>query len=177
MSKGLENVRILVLNADFRPLGTVGWKRGVALAFEDGVNIVSYYDDKFVTDTKGNRWKIPSVLRKVDYVNANRQAVRFTRKNVYIRDNYTCQYCGNEFGRDVLTYDHVVPRSLWKESRSPTHWENVVTACWNCNSKKANRTPEQAGMRLKRKPFKPKPNQLIQWDNVPPEWMPYVAIS
>lgn len=176
MAKGLDQLRTLVLNADFRPLGTVSWKRGMTLCFEDNINIVEVYQDHTILDSKGNKWPVPSVLQKADYVKAERQAVRFTRKNVYTRDDYRCQYCYQQFERDDLTYDHVIPRSLWKEDRSPTHWENVVTACWKCNSTKANRTPEQAGMKLRRKPFKPKPNQLIQWSDVPKEWLPYVNV-
>ncbi|NDH48809.1 MAG: HNH endonuclease [Acidimicrobiia bacterium] len=81
-----------------------------------------------------------------------RREIRFSRRNVYLRDANTCQYCGRQFRDEELNLDHVVPRDIGGK----TNWENIVTACVRCNSRKANRLPEQAGMTLRHPPTKPK---------------------
>jgi 5-methylcytosine-specific restriction endonuclease McrA len=102
----------------------------------------------------------------------DRQAIRFSRVNIYTRDAFTCQYCGERFDTEGLTFDHVLPRS----AGGRTSWENIVTACVPCNHAKANRTPEQARMHLRRRPAKPRylPVVTAQMDRryVPDEWRP-----
>ena len=78
-------------------------------------------------------------------------AVTFSRRNVARRDHYICQYCGDQPGWEAITIDHVVPRS----QGGPTSWQNCVAACVACNGRKADRTPEQAGMRLRKAPSRP----------------------
>jgi 5-methylcytosine-specific restriction endonuclease McrA len=99
--------------------------------------------------------------------------VRFSRHNIFTRDDHTCQYCGGLFARAELNLDHVVPRS----QGGKTNWENVVTSCVSCNSRKGGRTPVQAGIRLVRPPRKPTWAELVH----PPrfraryrEWLPFL---
>ena len=116
---------------------------------------------------------MPAVVRVLRRFRRDRQAIRFSRVNIYTRDSFTCQYCGERLATEDLTFDHVVPRS----AGGRTTWENIVTCCVPCNHGKANRTPEQAHMRLHRRPSKPRylPVVTVQMDrrHVPDEWRPY----
>ncbi|MEI7602210.1 MAG: HNH endonuclease [Opitutae bacterium] len=96
--------------------------------------------------------RIPRVLLLGAYDRVPRREIRFSRRNIYLRDSHLCQYCGRVFREEELNLDHVVPRDVGGK----TSWENIVTACVRCNSRKANRLPEQAGMTLRRVPAKPK---------------------
>ncbi|NQT11974.1 MAG: HNH endonuclease, partial [Planctomycetes bacterium] len=99
-------------------------------------------------------------------------AVTFSRRNIFKRDRFTCQYCGAQPGSEELTLDHVVPRSQGGESR----WDNCVLACLACNKRKADRTPEQARMRLRHKPVRPKWNPLYALRDVRIEsWSKFVS--
>jgi 5-methylcytosine-specific restriction endonuclease McrA len=103
--------------------------------------------------------RVPEVIVLVQYDRAPRRHVPFSRRNLYRRDHYTCQYCGSRPGTENLSIDHVVPRSFGGH----TTWTNCVLACIRCNIRKSNRSPEKAAMRLLRKPFKPR-------------WIPQVAL-
>lgn len=96
--------------------------------------------------------RVPRVLLLGAYDRVPRREIRFSRRNVYLRDANTCQYCGRTFRDEELNLDHVVPRDMGGK----TNWDNIVTACVRCNSRKANRLPEQAGMSLRRVPAKPR---------------------
>ena len=121
------------------------------------------------------------------YFRINNYRVKFSRKNLFIRDNYTCQYCNNKYDISHLTYDHVIPKSIWDDNRgSPTSWTNIVTACVGCNRKKKNRTPKQANMPLKNLPSMP--NKTIKYlpivsylsrirSDIPDEWTAYLPES
>ncbi|MFV1965634.1 MAG: HNH endonuclease [Pirellulaceae bacterium] len=97
------------------------------------------------------RLRIPEVVTLRSYDRVPSTVVTFSRRNIFKRDHYTCQYCGDQPGGDALTIDHVVPRAKGGESR----WDNCVLACLSCNSRKADRMPEQAGMRLRKRPVRP----------------------
>ena len=87
--------------------------------------------------------KLPSIIRLLKYVRVkNHNRVKFSRANIYARDDYTCQYCGKKFPSEDLTFDHVVPVALGGQKR----WDNIVAACFRCNHRKGGRTPEEAGM-------------------------------
>jgi len=100
------------------------------------------------------RLRVPEVITLTEYDRPPAAAVTFNRRNIFKRDHYTCQYCGKQPGGEELTLDHVIPRAQGGESR----WDNCVLACLECNKRKADRTPEQAKMRLKHKPVQPKWN-------------------
>jgi len=102
---------------------------------------------------------VPEVIVLTVYEGRGERAVVFSRRNLFKRDHYACQYCGVQPGPSELTIDHVVPRSKGGYSR----WENCVLACVACNTKKADRTPEQAGMRLRKAPRKPSWKALAQF--------------
>ena len=162
------------------PLSIVHWTKGMTLLFKDKHDLVEFYKDIEVKSAKES-WPVPAVIRGRKYIKRNYKKVPFNRKNVYLRDKMTCQYCGQQFDNPKdLTYDHVIPRSKWKKAETPTNWENIVTSCLPCNSKKADRTPEQAGMVLKKQPKKPTYTEYVMgfspWNNnVPEEWRPYIS--
>jgi len=129
----------LVLNADFRPLSYFPlslwtWQESVKAVFCDRVNIVSEYDQ--VVHSPSFNMRLPSVISLKEYIPASRRPA-FTRFNVFLRDRFSCQYCGDQFSASDLTFDHVVPRSRGGR----TNWENVTTACSHCNIVKGNKMP------------------------------------
>lgn len=141
----------LVLNPGYEPIARVPWQRAVTWLFLGKVEVVEEYEDKQVRSVT-LVFQMPSVVRLFRALRGGKRGVNFSRENVYVRDAGRCQYCGKRVPRDDITYDHVIPRS--KGGR--TTWENIVIACLTCNQRKGGRTPEQAGMKLRTQPVKPK---------------------
>lgn len=146
----LETCPALVLNADYRPLSYYPlslwcWQDAVRAVFLDRVNIVSEYERSVTSPSFSMR--LPSVVSLKSYIKPVRTPA-FTRFNVFLRDRFTCQYCG---AKEDLTFDHVIPRS----KGGLTTWQNVVTACSPCNLRKGDKLPEQVAMLPFRKPFTP----------------------
>lgn len=142
--------RTLLLSAGYEPLNTISWKRAVSLLTLGKVEIVEEYDDQQIR-TSSLILKMPAVVRLVNMFRRSKQRVRYRKQNVFARDRWTCQYCGERKPAAELTVDHVVPRA----QGGRTEWENVTTSCRECNSAKADRTPQQARMRLRSKPYRP----------------------
>lgn len=141
------NSRVLVLNQDNSPLMVCSVERAFILVFLNKSEMVrSANGHRLRSVTKS--FPMPSVIRLNRYVNAPYKGVNLTRQNIFKRDGFECQYCGT---RRELTIDHVVPRA--KGGRDT--WVNLVTACKRCNAKKGDFTPDEAGMLLRNKPFKP----------------------
>jgi 5-methylcytosine-specific restriction endonuclease McrA len=141
---------VLVLNASYEPLHVCSIKRAITLLMSDITERVEDRENSFL-HSPSTQIPVPSVIRLKRYVKRPpRFHIAFNRRNVFRRDNHTCQYCGHVGGD--LTLDHVVPRSRGGRNS----WENIVTACRECNSRKRDRTPTEAKMKLKRDPFAPK---------------------
>lgn len=181
-----EHQRVLVLNADFMPLGTIGWRRAMALSFvhgddpTQGVEVIDFYKNDSILAANGKKFPIPAVVRTPVFVRQKNKSVPFSRKNLFIRDMMTCQYCGETFAASKLTFDHVIPRAKWdKRNGTPTHWENIVTCCIPCNRKKADHLVHEVGMKLLRIPKKPNSYQFIlgisPWSYIPEEWKVYLT--
>ncbi len=136
----------LLLNATYEPLKVVHWQKAVTLWCQGKVEIISVYDREI--RSVSFTFKLPSVIRLLEYRRIPHQTRSLSRKNIMLRDRYTCQYCGHTFPASELTMDHVIPRSRGGTSA----WENLVTCCIPCNNLKGNRTPEEAGMKLQRMP-------------------------
>ena len=139
-----ESCPALVLNADFRPLSYFPlsvwpWQDAVKAVFLDRVNIVSEYDR--VVRSPSFAMALPSVISLKEYVPTARRPA-FTRFNVFLRDRFTCQYCGSKTVAEHLTFDHVIP----KARGGRTSWSNVVAACEPCNLRKGSLMPEEAHM-------------------------------
>lgn len=152
-SMPLERCNALILNADFRPLSYFplsvwSWQDAVKAIFRGTVHILSEYDRS--VRSPDFEMQLPSVLALKDYIAPKRHPA-FTRFNVYLRDSWNCQYCGQGFETQALTFDHVIPRS--KGGR--TCWENIVAACRPCNARKSNNMPHDIGMHPLIKPQQP----------------------
>lgn len=141
----------LVLNATYEPLRIVSWQKAMTLLFQGKVEVIANYDREIRGVTV--RVKLPSVLRLLRHVRMKRPFadVPFSRTNVYARDEHRCQYCGHSFPPSQLTFDHVLPVARGGHKG----WDNIVTCCIPCNRLKGDRTPEEAGLRLLRKPRRP----------------------
>lgn len=141
----------LVLNASYEPLKVVDWQRAIVLWCQGKVEIVETHDRE--VRAVSFTFKMPSVVRLLRFVKTRikKDYVPFTRANIYARDGFACQYCGDEFESEDLTFDHVVPVAHGGRK----DWTNITTACVTCNKRKGARTPEEAGMRLLRVPRKP----------------------
>ncbi len=172
--------RILVLNRLWQPVNIIGVKRGFSLLFQDYAQVIHSAAENFdILDFNG--WmefcvenpssnlddhihtvrlslRIPKVLLLRSYDRLPIREMKFNRQNLFERDGFRCQYCNQTFLPKELNLDHVIPR----DRGGKTSWENVVTSCIRCNSRKGNRLPHEAGMRLARRPQKPK-------------WRPFVS--
>ncbi|MBX2853817.1 MAG: HNH endonuclease [Rhodobacteraceae bacterium] len=145
----------LVLNADFRPLSYFplslwAWQDSVKAVFLERVDIIAEYEQEVRSPSFAMR--LPSVIALREYVKPALYPA-FTRFNLFLRDEFECQYCGS---KGEMTFDHVVPRS----KGGKTTWTNVVAACSSCNLRKGNMTVAKSGLRLAHKPFRPTAMQL-----------------
>lgn len=160
--------RALVLNASMEPLCVVAARRAVVMVLAEKADVVHANGHRF----RSERFELasPSVVRLRRYVHVpRRRHAALSRRGVFLRDDHTCQYCG-EAAENV---DHVVPRSRGGEHA----WDNVVASCRHCNSRKKDRTPAEAGMGLRRRPFAPRPAfwLVVAVGRVDPQWSPYLG--
>jgi len=163
------NNKTLVLNQDYRALTICHSTRAFLLVFMQKAEMVTDAKDEFF-HTVSTTFSVPSVIRLRDYVSMPYKGVMLSRQNIFRRDDHKCQYCGS--GSD-LTLDHVLPRSR----KGGSTWDNLVTACKTCNARKGNRTPAEAGMLLKSKPFKPSFLMFLRDFSGPidSEWMEFLG--
>jgi 5-methylcytosine-specific restriction endonuclease McrA len=161
---------VLVLNATYEPINVCTVRRAVVLLLKDKAEIIERAEWELHSATQ--TIARPVVIRLVSYVRIPRDTHRrkITRRAVFARDQWTCQYCGS---RSSLTVDHVVPRS----KGGPSSWENIVASCAPCNRRKGNALPRQVGMRLRKQPGTPNPSVFIHVASprVPAAWMQYLA--
>lgn len=158
MRPSLEDRRTLVLNADMQPLSWAplsvwSWQDALVAVLQDRVIQVKSYEDVRVK-TSTAIFEVPAVVALKSY--RKRSGVAFTRYNVFLRDEFRCQYCGAHHSAKKLTFDHVIPKSKGGKSE----WCNIVSCCSADNIRKGNKTLKQAGMVLRRKPFEPTPFEL-----------------
>lgn len=142
--------RVLVLNAGYEPLVAISWQRAMCLLFKEKVEILESYDD-FKVRSASSSFEVPAVIRLESYTRPAPVHTKFSRENVYMRDDHRCQYCGKKRPARELTFDHVQPKSRGGN----TNWKNIVSACKPCNRKKADRTPREASMTLLSEPKMP----------------------
>jgi len=172
--------QVLVLNRLWQAVNVCSVRRALILLFQGHAQVVwgdasGAYETYNFTEwqdfsreqphpesihTISFRIRVPRVILLLMFDHLPKKEVKFTRHNIFERDKNTCQYCGRSFERKDLNLDHVIPR----DRGGPTTWENIVCSCVDCNTLKANRTPQEAGLRLIRKPKRPK-------------WRPFVQIS
>ncbi len=184
------NSSVLVLNRSYIPIHVTSVRRAVSLLYRDFAHAVNEeyrtfdfdewlrFSGRRRADTIGtpSGWlRIPRVIVLLRFDRIPRRHVRYSRVNVFARDRFTCQYCGDRPHRSKLNLDHVIPRSLGGK----TTWENVVCSCLDCNRRKGGRTPAQARLRLRRAPARPRWSPLMNLAvgrSRYAEWHPFLAI-
>lgn len=191
MRENTKSRLCLLLNADYTPLRIISWKRAIiwSIKYENcpsyNIEVIHYHPNQYINGTNNRQFKIPSVAKTVSYFNIYDKNISFSRKNLFIRDNCTCQYCGNNFSPNQLTYDHIIPKSRFnKDRKTSTNWFNIVTACRKCNAKKGNRTPVEANMTLIKEPSAPKYSMdylpwvhdasIMEYINKCEQWRPFL---
>jgi 5-methylcytosine-specific restriction endonuclease McrA len=168
----------LVLNRHWQPVHVATVARSLVMLWNESARVVDPDDFRLYTwadwsrlrPSEGEpfirtvtfRLRVPEVISLTHYDRFRQSTVTFSRRNIFKRDHTTCQYCGRRPGTTELTIDHVLPRAQGGTST----WENCVLACTECNARKANRTPEQANMRLKTKPVRPAWKPMYAANNV-----------
>ena len=164
-------MKTLLLSASYFPIRVISWERAIKMRFEGTADVVAEYKDEISSPSV--TWKVPAVVRERRVAHV-KQAIRFSRSNVYLRDGYRCQYCGKKFDAKGLTYDHVVPRC----QGGKTEWANIVAACHACNCKKGGLETDEAGMFPLRAPVRPKwlpaRRALIDRGSAPVEWLAFL---
>jgi hypothetical protein len=188
-----HNKQCLLLNADFMPMSVIPWTKAIIwyMRYENnkkyGIDIIDFYKNDFINGVNNKKYPIPCVAKTKRFFKRMDSRIIFSKKNIFLRDDYTCQYCDQQFDEKELTYDHVMPKSKWNyDLGSPTIWTNIVTACLWCNRKKGNKTPKQANMPLKNLPIEPNKNirylpiahhlRKIKY-RIPQEWYIYLPTS
>jgi 5-methylcytosine-specific restriction endonuclease McrA len=167
------NSRVLVLNASYEPINVCTVRRATVLVIKQRAEIV----ERSAAELHSENLTVPRpvVIRLITYVRIPRDAHsrKITRRAVFARDRWTCQYCGGE--RSALTIDHVIPRS----KGGPSSWENIVTCCAPCNRRKGNRLPREANMRPKRKPKPPSTTIFVHVSTptIPVAWEQYLVAA
>ena len=176
----LLNQQVLVLNRLWQAVNVCSVRRALTLLFAGHAEVVQNDSQGSFHTFSFKQWRdlseqqphaegirsvslricIPRVILLALFDRMPKKEVKFTRHNIFERDKDTCQYCGRQFDRKELNLDHVIPR----DHGGPTNWENIVCSCVKCNTRKANRTPHGAGMRLIQRPKRPK-------------WRPFVQIN
>ena len=182
-AKSALQLNVLTLNRGFLAIHTIPVRRAFCLLFKGMAEVINIEDGRFLAyDFDGwceisemrfilnefreeDDWisavnfrvQVPRVIRLLGYDRIPRSVVKFSRRNIFLRDEHRCQYCQKHFGTNSLSLDHVVPRSRGGR----TIWSNIVCACLKCNVRKGGRTPQEAGMRLLHEPVRPKRNPVL----------------
>jgi 5-methylcytosine-specific restriction endonuclease McrA len=164
---------VLLLNASFEPLRIIDWKRALTLLFAGKAEVVEEYNREIRSVSLTIR--LPAVVRLLNLIRVKASGIKFSRQNIYARDQYECQYCGGRPPLMDLTYDHVIPRSRG----GATDWTNIVTCCITCNRKKGGKALEQSGLSLRHLPKKPSWQSsgaiALSLRNPPESWRDYLS--
>lgn len=150
--------RTLVIDSAMQPIKVIDWQTAILLVLKNKARVIDAYDNVLIHSAT-QAYKLPSVLMIVSK-NKRKKEINFSKRAIFYRDNYTCAYCGDRFKPSELSQDHVIPAC----QGGTKCWENIVTSCRECNSKKGGRTPDEARMELKFLPHKPNwnPSLFIQ---------------
>jgi 5-methylcytosine-specific restriction endonuclease McrA len=164
--------KVLVLNQSYEPLSVCTVRRAVVLLFLGKAEMIVPLDHQYLRSVH-TIFPVPSIVRLLLHKKVPVKKIILSRKNVLMRDNFQCQYCGRK--NVPLTVDHVIPRDRGGE----INWENLVCACVKCNNKKGNRSPEEADMTLFKNPRKPNHITFLRFfvETVNDDWKPYLFIE
>lgn len=151
------------VDTEYRTFDFHSWSELSAAVHDETVGLV------------GRIVRVPRVVALTMYDRYPKRVVRFSRLNVLLRDQHTCQYCGKKYTRSYLNLDHVIPRA----AGGKTTWDNIVASCLECNRQKGGRLPEEAGLMLIRKPFRPRTipfMRLVSGGTVYEQWKPFISV-
>lgn len=169
MSAITLNEPVLLLNINFEPLNVCSIRRALALLFSGKADTVM--NGRGTIRSSADEFELPSIIKLNYMVRRPRPRVALSKREVLRRDEFTCQYCSRRSA--IMTLDHIVPRHLGGKHT----WLNLVAACATCNRRKGGRTPEQAHMYLRRRPFEPSPSAHYRFGrhlNDRQEWEPFL---
>ena len=162
------NRSVLLLNQDYSPLSICSMQKAFILVFLKKAELIIPIEEEMIR-TVNRSFSMPAVIRLNRYINLPYRGVVLTRQNIFKRDSHNCQYCGT--GRN-LTLDHVIPKARGGKST----WNNLITACQECNARKGDATPEEAGMLTPYKPYKPSYLMFLRdfSGSMRDEWKPFL---
>lgn len=162
---------VLVLNSDYQALGVCSVERAFILVLLSKAEMLSENPIRKLKSVTGD-FQFPSIIRLFRYIKLPYKRVNLSRHNIFKRDGNRCVYCNS---KENLTIDHVIPRSQGGRDS----WDNLVTACQKCNSKKGSMTPEQAGMKMRHEPFRPSFVMYLSSfsGSVREDWKPYLYMG
>jgi len=167
----MENMALL-LSMGYEPIKVISWQRAITLMLGEKVEVLEVYDRQIHSPSL--TLNIPAVVRLNRKVKRRPQRVKFSRHNLFFRDNYTCQYCHHTFPSHQLTCDHIIPKS----QGGLTSWTNVVTSCSACNRKKGNKPLQAVNFKLLRLPMEPSwlptLHLALQMERAPGLWRSYL---
>lgn len=168
---GMQSRKVLILNADYRAFSVCSVYKAFLLVYLNKAEIIKKSENAYLR-TVSRSYEMPSIIKLHNYVNIPYKGVIMTRQNIFKRDGGKCVYCSS---KDNLTIDHVLPRSRG----GSTSWNNLVTACKTCNSRKGDFLPEEIDMFLPYKPFKPSFIMFLRdFSGLREEsWMPYLQVA
>jgi 5-methylcytosine-specific restriction endonuclease McrA len=163
----------LLLSSWYLPHKVIDWQSALTLLYLGKADVVVAYSE--TVSSPSTTIKVPAVMRLKKPIRSRTKGFKFSRTNVYLRDGYRCQYCGEKKKFSELNYDHVMPRSRGGR----TDWDNIVASCYPCNERKASRTCDEAGMwplvaprRPEKLPYSP---PIIDVETAPDEWEGYLT--
>ena len=161
----------LILNLDFQPLSVVSAHRGLVLSLKNkNIKVLEYYD--LTINSEDDIFEIPAVLLYERFVKPPKRRT-ISKHYVLLRDKMVCQYCSKGLDVHSASVDHVIPVSTFRTRQDANTWDNLVACCKTCNTRKRNRSPEEAGMKLLRQPKKP--NGFLHIHTGPEIWRKYVG--
>lgn len=153
----MENVA--VLNADYTYIGVITWERAIVLLYQNKAETVKATDTIIYNFDRTYSFIVPKIIRLVEYVKSlMRNKIPYSKRNIFIRDNFTCQYCGKKMEMNECTVDHLVP----KVEGGSSSWLNCVCSCKRCNNIKGDKPIKHVGLKLRRQPYLPSAGDFIR---------------
>jgi 5-methylcytosine-specific restriction endonuclease McrA len=164
-------LQTLILNLDFTPMSVVSWRRGIVLSLNNkNLRVLEYYN--LTVGSEYDIFEVPAVMLYQKFVKPPKRRT-ISKHYVLLRDKMTCQYCAKKLDELTSSVDHVIPVSRFSTKVEANTWDNLVACCKSCNTKKRNRTPQEAGMSLVREPRQP--SGFLHINTAPDVWRKYVG--
>ena len=164
-------LQTLILNLDFTPMSVVSWRRGVVLSLNNkNLRVLEYYD--LTVGSEYDIFEVPAVMLYQKFVKPPKRRT-ISKHYVLLRDKMTCQYCAKKLDELTSSVDHVIPVSRFSTKVEANTWDNLVACCKSCNTKKRNRTPQEARMSLIREPRQP--SGFLHINTAPAVWENYIS--